>query len=118
MMVHGCVTFLRIAAASCSAAFGSRYSLTNFTEFLRDIAHLLQIFEDALGFFFVDHADGESDMDEHVFADLGFGCVCEADFFFDAAEIHLCAAEDGVVCADDFDYLAWDCETQGWLQNV
>src|SRR5436305_1330643 len=66
MMVQGRVTFCRIAAASCSAAFGSRYSLTNFTEFLFYSTHLFQVFEDALRFLFVDHADRESDVDQRI----------------------------------------------------
>src|SRR5690348_2809475 len=64
IIVQGRVTFLRIAAASCSAAFGSRYSLRNFTKLLFHRAHLLEVFEDALGFVFVNHADSEADVDE------------------------------------------------------
>src|SRR5579872_5961030 len=64
MMVHGRVTFFRIADASCSAAFGSRYSLTNFTELLFYVAHLLQVFKYSHGFFFINHADREADVNE------------------------------------------------------
>src|SRR5215467_2097081 len=111
MMVHGRVTFCRIAAASRSAAFGSRYSLTNFTEFLFYIGHLLEVFEDALGFLFVDHADGKPDVDEYVFADLGLRCVRQADLFADAAKVYLGAAEGDIAGVDDFDDLAGNCET-------
>src|SRR5579864_421569 len=89
MMVHGRVTFWRIAAANCSAAFGSRYSLRNFTELLFHCAHLLEYLEDALCFVLVDHADGESDVDENVFSDFGFGSVRQTDIFADAAEVDL-----------------------------
>src|ERR1700758_1996637 len=65
MIVHGRVTFLRIAPASCSAAFWSRYSLRNFTEFLFHRAHFFQDLEDALSFLFVDDADGESHVHEN-----------------------------------------------------
>src|SRR5579864_3076096 len=75
MIVHGRVTFLRIARASCSAAFWSRYSLRNFTEFLFHRAHFFQELEDALGFFIVDDTNGESNVHEKVFADFGFGSV-------------------------------------------
>src|SRR5579872_188163 len=111
MMVQGRVTFLRIAVASCSAAFGSRYSLTNFTEFLFYISHLLEVFEHALGFFFVDHADGEADMDENIFADLSFWRVGEADFFANAAKIDFCRTEGNIASVDNFDDLTRDRET-------
>src|SRR5579864_8957804 len=111
MMVHGRVTFWRIAPANCSAAFGSRYSLRNFTEFLFHCAHLLEYLEDALGFVLVDDADGESDMDENVFPDFGFGSVREVDFFADAAEVDLADAEGDVASVADFDDTARNCET-------
>src|ERR1700739_4746688 len=93
MMVHGRVTFWRIAPASCSAAFWSRYSLRNFTEFLFQSAHLLKVLEDALGFVLVDDADGEAHVDENVFSDFGFGSVRKIDVFANAAEIHFADAE-------------------------
>src|SRR6476469_3017168 len=111
MIVHGWVTFLRIAAANCSAALGSRYSLRNFTELLFHRAHLLEVFEDAFGFVLVNHADGKSDVDQDVLADLRFGSVGEIDFLADAAEIDLADAEGDVACVDDFDDPAWDCQT-------
>src|SRR5579871_6648344 len=95
MMAQGRVIFCRMAEASCSAAFWSRYSLTNFTEFLFQSADLPQVFKNALGFCLVDDADGESDVDENVCADFGFGSVGQIDFFADAAEVNLGAAEIG-----------------------
>src|SRR5579863_6666576 len=111
MIVHGRVTFRRIAVASCSAAFGSRYSLTNFTEFLFQSAHLLEAFENALGLFLVDHADGESHVDENVFTHFGFGGIGKADFFADAAEIDFGRTEGNIVGIDDFDDLPGNRET-------
>src|SRR5579864_781178 len=70
MMVQGRVIFLRMACANCSAAFWSRYSLRNFTEFLFQSAHLLEVLEDALCFGFVDDADGESDVDTNILPDF------------------------------------------------
>src|ERR1043166_977989 len=63
MMVHGRVTFWRIARASCSAAFASRYSLRNFTEVLFHCAQPVEVLEDAPGFVLIDDADGESHVD-------------------------------------------------------
>jgi hypothetical protein len=111
MMVHGRVTFWRIAAASFSAAFGSRYSLRNFTELLFHRPHLLEVFENAFRFFLVNDADGESDVDQDVLADFGFGSVGEIDFFADAAEIDFADAEGDVACVDDFNDPARDCQT-------
>src|ERR1700757_2563260 len=84
MIVHGRVTFLRIAPASCSAAFWSRYSLRNFTEFLVHRAHFFQDLENALSFLLVDDADGKSDVNQNIFADFGLGRVREVDLFADA----------------------------------
>src|ERR1700756_607874 len=108
MMVHGRVTFWRIAPANCSAAFWSRYSLRNFTEFLFQSAHLLKVLEDALGFVLVDHADGEPDVDQDVLADFGFGSVRQVDVFADAAEVDLADAEGNVAAIDDFHQSAWN----------
>jgi hypothetical protein len=105
------VTFWRIACDSCSAAFGSRYSLRNLTEFLFHGAEFFEIFEDALCFFFVDYADGESDVNQNIFADFGFGRIGEVDFFADAAEIDLAAAEGDVFAVHDFDNAAWNGKT-------
>src|SRR5580704_10928508 len=103
MIVHGRVTFLRSAATSCSAAFGSRYSLTNFTELLFYVAHLPEVFEDALGFFLDDDADGEADVDQDILTDLRFGCVGEVDVFADAAKVHLPETKSYVAGINDFD---------------
>ena len=103
MMVHGRVTFFRIAAANCSAAFGSRYSLRNFTELLFHRAHLFEVFENAFGFLLVNHADSESHVDQDVLADFSFGSVGEIDFFADAAEIDFADAKGDVACVDNFD---------------
>src|SRR6201993_959966 len=84
MIVHGRVTFLRIAPANCSADFWSRYSLRNFTEFLVHRAHFFQDLENALSFLFVDDADGKSDVNQNIFADFGLGRVREVDLFADA----------------------------------
>src|SRR5579864_5044947 len=108
MIVHGRVTFLQIAPASCSAAFWSRYSLRNFTELLLHRAHFFQELEDALGFFLVDDTDGESHVDENIFADFGLGSVGEVDLFADAAEIHLADAKCDVAGVSDFDDSAWN----------
>src|SRR5512140_1010934 len=111
MIVHGRVTFWRIATANCSAAFGSRYSLRNFTEFLFYCAHLLEYLEDALCFVLVDHTDGESDMDEDIFSDFRFGSVGQTDIFANAAEVDLANAEGDVASVDDFDHPSRNCKT-------
>src|SRR5579872_2651953 len=111
MMVHGRVTFCRIAVASCSAAFWSRYSLTNFTEFLFQSAYLFEVLEDALGLVFVDHADGESNVNQNIFADFSLGSVGEIDFFANTAEVDLGAAKGNVAGVHDFYHLAWNCKT-------
>src|SRR5438270_2982948 len=111
MIVHGRVTFCRIVAASFSAALGSRYSLRNFTKLLFHRAHLLEVFEDALGFVLVNHADSESNVDQDVLADFGFGSVGEVHFFADAAEINFADAEGDVTGTGNFDDAAWDCQT-------
>src|SRR5215472_5901960 len=118
MMVQGRVTFLRSADASCSAAFWSRYSLRNFTEFLFQSAHLLEVLEDALGFGFVDDADGESDVDENILPDFGFGSVREIDFFADAAEIDLGAPVSNIWGVKDFNYPARNGETHKVTQRL
>src|SRR5579864_1773536 len=110
MIVQGRVTFLRIAPASCSAAFWSRYSLRKFTEFLLHRAHFFQDLEDALGFFLVDDTNGESHMDENVFADFGLGSVGEVDLFADAAEVHFPDAKGDVAGVSDFNDAAWNCK--------
>src|SRR5579862_8837609 len=110
MIVHGRVTFWRIAPANCSAAFWSRYSLRNFTEFLFQSAHLLKVLEDALGFVLVDDADGEPDVDQDVLPDFGFGSVRQVDVLTDAAEVDLADAEGDVAAIDDFNQAAWNCE--------
>src|SRR5579862_9058270 len=111
MIVHGRVTFLWIAATSCSAAFGSRYSLTNFTELLFYVAHLPEVLEDALGFFLVDHTDGKSDVDQDIFANLGFRRISEVDVFADAAKVDLPQTKGDVAGINDFDDFSWDRET-------
>src|SRR5579872_50088 len=111
MIVHGRVTFLRIAATSCSAAFGSRYSLTNFTELLFYVAHLLEVLEDALGFFLVDHTDGKSDVDQDIFANLRFGRISEVDVFADASKVYLSETKGDVAGINDFDDFSWNRET-------
>src|SRR5579863_2033386 len=110
MIVHGRVTFWRIAPANCSAAFWSRYSLRNFTEFLLQPAHLFQVLEDALGLVLVDHADSEPDVDQDVLPDFSFGCVRQIDVFADAAEIDFADAEGNVASIDDFYQSAWNCK--------
>src|SRR5579862_2360580 len=110
MMVHGRVTFWRIAPANCSAAFASRYSLRNFTEFLFHGAHLFKVLEDALGFVLVDDADGEPDVDQDILPDFGFGCVRQVDVFANAAEVNFADAEGNVASVDDFNQSAWNCE--------
>src|ERR1051326_6912822 len=111
MMVHGRVTFWRIAAASCSAAFASRYSLRNFTEFLFHCAQLFEVLEDAVRFVLVDDGDGESHVDENVLSDFGFRRVRQVDFFANAAEVDLADAECDVASVDDFDDTARNCQT-------
>src|SRR6266576_4014093 len=108
MIVHGRVTFLRMAPASCSAAFWSRYSLRNFTEFLLHRAHFFQHLEYTLGFFLIDDADGKSHVDENILADFGLGSVCEVDLFADAAEIDFADAKCDVASVSDFDDAAWN----------
>src|SRR5579864_7599534 len=111
MIVHGRVTFLRIAATSCSAALGSRYSLTNFTELLFYVAHLPEVLEDALGFFLVDDADGEADVDQDILADLRFRRVSKVDVFADAAKVDLPQTKSDVAGINDFDDFSWNGET-------
>src|SRR5579863_210193 len=111
MIVQGRVIFSRTARPSCSAAFGSRYSLRNFTELLFQPAHFFQILEDALGFGFVNHADGEADMHQHVLADFDFGSVGQVDFLADAAEVNLAATEGNVIAVHDFNHPAGHGET-------
>src|SRR5271156_5198401 len=100
-----------MACANRSAAFWSRYSLRNFTEFLFQSAHLLKILEDAVRFGFVDDADGETHMNQHVLSDFGFRSVGEVDVFANAAEVDLGLAEGYVAVVDDFDDPAWNGET-------
>src|SRR5271157_3899136 len=111
MIVQGRVTRLRMAWASCSAAFWSRYSLRNFTEFLFQRAQFREILEDALRFGFVNDADGETHVDEDVFADFGFGSIGQVDFLADAAEVDFADAEGDVAAVGDFNYAAWNSET-------
>src|SRR5579859_8112529 len=115
MMVQGRVTFCRIAHASCSAAFGSRYSLRNFTELLFHCAHFFKNLEDALGFVLVNDADGKSDVDQNIFANLGLGSVREVDFLTDTAEVDFADAEGGISRAHDFYNTAWNRETHADL---
>src|SRR6266498_856991 len=110
IIVHGRVTFWRIAPANCAAAFWSRYSLRNFTKLLFHRPHLFQQFEDALRFSFVDDADGESYVDENVFADLSLWRVSEIDVFADAAEVNLTDAESDVAGIGDLNDAAWNGE--------
>src|ERR1043166_3174725 len=111
MMVHGRVTFWRIARASCSAAFGSRYSLRNFTEFLFHCAQLFEVLEHALGFVLVDDADRKTDVDEDVFPDFGFRSVRQVDLFADAAEVNFADAEGDVASVENCDDTARNCQT-------
>src|SRR5215471_8080425 len=111
MTVQGRVTLWRIAAASCSAAFWSRYSLRNFTEFLFHCAHFFKHFEDALGFVLVNDADRESDVNQDVFADFRLGRVGKIHFFADAPEIDLADAESDVASIGDLDDAARNGET-------
>src|SRR5215471_11895842 len=111
MTVHGRVTFWRIAAASCSAAFWSRYSLRNFTEFLLQRAHLFEQFEDALGLFFVDHADRESHVDQNIFSDLGLRSIGEVDFFADASEVDFADTKRNIYSVGNLNNAAWDGKT-------
>src|SRR5579871_322066 len=113
MMVQVRVTFRRIAWASCSAALGSRYSLRYFTELLLQPTNFLEVFEDALGFLFVDHADGEADVNKNIFSDLRFRSEGKIDFFADAAEVDLATAEGRIVGIQDFDETSWNGETHG-----
>src|SRR5215469_9129880 len=57
MIVQGRVTFWRMACASFSAAFESRYSLRNFTDLLFQHSKFFKVFEDPLCFDFIDDAD-------------------------------------------------------------
>src|SRR5271165_2432713 len=111
MIVHERVTFPRIACASCSAAFWSRYSLRNFTEFLFQASEFFEVLEDSFGLGLVDHTDGETDVDEDILADLGLRSVGQVDVFADAAEVDLGLAEGNVATVDNFDYATWNCET-------
>src|SRR5260370_36892819 len=96
MMVQGRVTFFQTACASCSAAFGSRYSLRNFTEFLLQSAHLFEVFEDALRFVLINDADGKANVDENILSDFGFGGVGKIDLLANAAEVDSAATEGNV----------------------
>src|SRR5262252_7809735 len=100
-----------MASANCSAAFGSRYSLRNFTKLLLHRAHFFQHFEDALRFFLIDDADGESDVDENVFTDFGLWRIGQIDFFASAAKINLANAERYVGGVGDFDDTARNSKT-------
>src|SRR5450631_25233 len=111
MTVQGRVTFFHICRDSCSAAFWSRYSLRNFTEFLLKSTEFFQILEDALRFVLVNHADGEADVNENIFSNFRFGNVGEADLFADAAEVDLTDSESDVASVHDFHQPAWNCET-------
>src|SRR5579871_2807874 len=111
MMVQGRVTFWRMAAASCSAAFGSRYSLRNFTELLFQSAHLFQVLEDALGFVLVNDTDGEPDVNQNIFADFGLGHVGEVNVLADAAKVDFAQTEGEVPSVDDFDQPARNGKT-------
>src|SRR5271165_4429911 len=111
MIVQGRVTFFQICWDNCAAAFWSRYSLRNFTEFLLEAAEFFEVLEDTLRLVLVDHADGEADVDEHIFSDLRFGNIGETDLFANAAEVD-------VTTIDDFDYAAWNCETHVWPPNL
>src|SRR5579862_1586394 len=102
MTVQGRVTFFLICCDCCSSARGSRYSLRNFTEFLFHCAHLFEILKEALGLVLVDDADSESDVDQDVFSDFGFGDVSKIDIFPDAAEVDLPDAEGDVASVNDF----------------
>src|SRR5579859_746338 len=111
MIVHGRVTFFRISCESCSAAFGSRYSLRNFTELLLKSTEFFEVLEDALRFLFVDHADGEAHVDEHIFPNFGFGDVGQVDLLANAAEVDPAAAERNVAVVDDFNHPSWNRKT-------
>src|SRR4051794_32896118 len=104
MIVHGRVTFWRIAAASFSAAFGSRYSLRNFTEFLFHRAQLLQRSENGFGCCCVDRAEGKSAGDQHVLADFSLGRGPAIPFFARAAESDGPNAESDLASLDGFHY--------------
>src|ERR1700688_4287077 len=111
MIVQGWATFFQICCASCSAAFWSRYSLRNFTEFLLQSAHLRQVLEDALRLVLVDHADGKADVDQNIFSNFGFGGICQVDIFPDATEVDAAAAEGDIAVVHDLNHPAWNCET-------
>src|SRR5579864_4657388 len=117
MMVQGRVTWRRMAWASCSAAFGSRYSLRNFTQFLFQHPQLFEVFEDLPRLDLVDDADGKSYVNEHIIPHSGLGRVREIDFFADAAEIDLGAAESDVAIVHDLEDPAWNCKTHANLRE-
>src|SRR5579864_5145060 len=111
MIVHGRVTWRRMACASCSAAFWSRYSLRYFTEFLPQRPKLFEVFEDSLRLDLVDDADGESHVNKHIRPHFGLWGVRQIDLFANAAKVHLAAAESNVAIIHDFDNPPWNRKT-------